>query len=279
MVAFTQATENRKLKNRIEREGSSKDRSVGNFGGSFGGGGGRTTFRGGSSVPSQSFAQSSVSAQPSGPCQQQWSHFRPGQGNRGSYQHGRPGGRFRQQRRPPCPRGTAQPVSSASTTSATPPPARDTPTPAGRGAARGGAQSLGGPNRFYAMKDRHSSEASQDVVIGILTIQYHDVYAFIDPGSTLSYVTPYVAMKFGIEPKLYESFSVSTSNGESIMAVRVYRDCVVMVRCRKTMVDLIELGKVNFDVIIGMDWLYSCFAKLDCRTRTVRFEFPNEPII
>ncbi|XP_070013143.1 uncharacterized protein [Nicotiana sylvestris] len=30
---------------------------------------------------------------------------------------------------------------------------------------------------------------------------------------------------------------------------------------------------------MGMDWLYSCFAKLDCRTRTTRFEFPNEPIV
>ncbi|XP_070036520.1 uncharacterized protein [Nicotiana tomentosiformis] len=30
---------------------------------------------------------------------------------------------------------------------------------------------------------------------------------------------------------------------------------------------------------MGMDWLYSCFSKLDCRTRTVRFEFPNEPVI
>jgi len=43
----------------IEREGSSKARSVGNFGNSFGGG--RSTFRGGSSGPSQSFAQSSAS--------------------------------------------------------------------------------------------------------------------------------------------------------------------------------------------------------------------------
>ncbi|XP_070046666.1 uncharacterized protein [Nicotiana tomentosiformis] len=30
---------------------------------------------------------------------------------------------------------------------------------------------------------------------------------------------------------------------------------------------------------MGMDWLYSCFAKLDCRTRTIRFEFPNDPVI
>ncbi|XP_070042646.1 uncharacterized protein [Nicotiana tomentosiformis] len=62
MVAFAQATETYKLKNRMEREGSSKDRSSGNIGGSSGGGGGRSTFRRGSSGPSQYFAQSSVSA-------------------------------------------------------------------------------------------------------------------------------------------------------------------------------------------------------------------------
>ncbi|XP_070050592.1 uncharacterized protein [Nicotiana tomentosiformis] len=50
MVEFSQATENRKLKNRMEREGTSKARSVGNFGESFIGG--RSACRGGSSGPS-----------------------------------------------------------------------------------------------------------------------------------------------------------------------------------------------------------------------------------
>ncbi|XP_070040251.1 uncharacterized protein [Nicotiana tomentosiformis] len=45
------------------------------------------------------------------------------------------------------------------------------------------------------------------------------------------------------------------------------------------MADLIELGMIDFYVIMGMDWLYSCFAKLDCRTRIMRLEFPNEPTI
>ncbi|XP_070046062.1 uncharacterized protein [Nicotiana tomentosiformis] len=56
MVAFAQATETRKLKNKMERKSSSKARSTGNFGGSSCGGGGRSIFRGGSSGPSQSFA-------------------------------------------------------------------------------------------------------------------------------------------------------------------------------------------------------------------------------
>ncbi|XP_070050590.1 uncharacterized protein [Nicotiana tomentosiformis] len=65
MVVFAQATEDYKLKNRREREGSSKARTAGNLGGSYGGY--RSAFRGGSSGPSQSFAQSSMSAPPSRP--------------------------------------------------------------------------------------------------------------------------------------------------------------------------------------------------------------------
>ncbi|XP_070002587.1 uncharacterized protein [Nicotiana sylvestris] len=36
---------------------------------------------------------------------------------------------------------------------------------------------------------------------------------------------------------------------------------------------------VYFDVIMGMDWLYLYFDKLDCRTRVMRLEFPNETVI
>ncbi|XP_070045553.1 uncharacterized protein [Nicotiana tomentosiformis] len=177
-------------------------------------------------------------------------------------------------------RGTAQPSSSAAATSSAPSPARGPPAPAGRGAARGGAQSSEGPSRFYAMSSHQNAQASPDVVTCILTVQTHDVYALIDPGSTLSYITPYVAMEFGIEPEqLPESFSISTPVGESIVSALVYRGCVVTVRCRDIVADLIELGMVDFDVIMGMDWLYSCFAKLNCRTRTVRFEFPSDPIV
>nr|XP_009769604.1 PREDICTED: uncharacterized protein LOC104220430 [Nicotiana sylvestris] len=74
MVAFAQATENRKLKNKMEKEGNSKARSTGNMGESL------------------------------GPSQQQWSRFRLGQGNRGSHQWGQLGERFQKQQRSPCSR-------------------------------------------------------------------------------------------------------------------------------------------------------------------------------
>nr|XP_009780995.1 PREDICTED: uncharacterized protein LOC104229959 [Nicotiana sylvestris] len=147
MVAFAQATEDRKLKNRMEREANSKARSMGNMGESL------------------------------GPSQQQWSRFRLGQGNRGSHQRGRSVERFHQQQRSPCPRcgkmhsgicyiellvcygygmkghiqrhcrvshqgagrDTSHSSSPASATSSAPSPSRGTAAPAGRGVAKGGA--------------------------------------------------------------------------------------------------------------------------------------------
>ncbi|WMV33479.1 hypothetical protein MTR67_026864 [Solanum verrucosum] len=36
---------------------------------------------------------------------------------------------------------------------------------------------------------------------------------------------------------------------------------------------------VNFDVILGINWLHSCYAFVDCRTCVVKFQFPNEPTL
>lgn len=35
---------------------------------------------------------------------------------------------------------------------------------------------------------------------------------------------------------------------------------------------------VDFDIILGMDWLYSCYASIDCLTRVVKFQFPDEQV-
>ncbi|XP_019235494.1 PREDICTED: uncharacterized protein LOC109215833 [Nicotiana attenuata] len=94
---------------------------------------------------------------------------------------------------------------------------------------------------------RQDQESSLDVVTGILTICSHDAYALIDPGSTLSYLTPFVARKFSIVPEiLSDPFAVSTPVKESIIARWVYR---------------------------------ACYATVDCRAKTARFYFPGEPIL
>ena len=57
------------------------------------------------------------------------------------------------------------------------------------------------------------------------------------------------------------------------MLRRVFKSCPIFLPNKVTWVDLVELDMVYFDVIFGMDWLHSCFASIDCRTRLVKCNF------
>jgi len=61
--------------------------------------------------------------------------------------------------------------------------------------------------------------------------------------------------------------------------MRVYRDHPVSLPNRITNVDLVELDRLDFDIILGMDWIHSCYASIDCRTRVVKFQFFNKPFL
>ena len=79
--------------------------------------------------------------------------------------------------------------------------------------------------------------------------------------------------------QLSEPFSVSTPIGKYILEKIVYRECHISVSHKSTKANLILLGMVYFDVNLSMDWLHACYAPVDCRTRVVKFPFPNEPVL
>ena len=106
----------------------------------------------------------------------------------------------------------------------------------------------------------------------MLRIFLFDVYALLDPGSSFSYVTPLIVVNFEMSPEIIpEPILVSTPVGDSIVAQKVYKKCPVTVLHRVLLADLIELDMVDFDVTLGMEWLYSCYTSIDCCTRVVNF--------
>ena len=108
------------------------------------------------------------------------------------------------------------------------------------------------------------------MVTGTLSIFLHDVYALVNLGSTLSYVTLLVAEKFKRTPELLvKPFEVSTLIGKSIIARRVYQNCIITICGHDTMADLVELGMLDFDVIMRNYCNFSCCPFMDrIRRRT-----------
>ena len=83
----------------------------------------------------------------------------------------------------------------------------------------------------------------------------------LDLGYTLYFVTPYIAVQLTISPEtLSEPFSVSTPVGDPVIARRVYRNYPVAISQKVILADLVELQMIDFDVILVMDWLHSCYA-------------------
>lgn len=78
----------------------------------------------------------------------------------------------------------------------------------------------------------------------------------MDLGATLSFITSYMADRFDRIPEcILKPFNLSILVGESILAERVCRDYTMSIYNRYTMDDLVELNMVNFNEVLGMNWL------------------------
>ncbi|XP_075080036.1 uncharacterized protein LOC142165364 [Nicotiana tabacum] len=73
-----------------------------------------------------------------------------------------------------------------------------------------------------------------------------------DIGSTLSYISPFVASKWDTYPELlHKSFEVSMPISEFVVVRWVYRNCDVKIHDRHMLADLHDLEMVDFDIIMG----------------------------
>ena len=69
---------------------------------------------------------------------------------------------------------------------------------------------------------------------------------------------------------------VSTPIGDTLMTNLVLKYCFVCIEGRELLADLVVLGLLDFDVILGMDWLASYHANVHCFEKEVVFRPPGE---
>ena len=127
-----------------------------------------------------------------------------------------------------------------------------------RSVSRQGTQNLTrqdgrAPARAYAMKEVEDTEAP-DVIVGNFTIIDTIVHAWIDTGSSNSYVRTNIP-NLGNLPRSETEYDILVINplGHSVIVNKVYIDCPIKIREYEFLGDLIELSFREFDVILGMD--------------------------
>ena len=123
--------------------------------------------------------------------------------------------------------------------------------------------------RAYAIKAREDQDALE-VVAGIFSLYDIEMHASIDPGSTHSYVCiEHIFDKIPSVEQLAYDIHVTSPLGHSVSVNSVYRNCPIVIQAREFLADLITLSFREFDLILGMDWLFKHRSIIDCGQKTI----------
>ncbi|KAE8664337.1 hypothetical protein F3Y22_tig00112800pilonHSYRG00034 [Hibiscus syriacus] len=110
------------------------------------------------------------------------------------------------------------------------------------------------------------------------TFQLYDkrVMILIDPGSTYSYVCSKLVSELGIQLEAISNDVIVTNPlGHSARVNRVCHGCPIKIQGIEFPANLMELPFDEFEVILGMDWLYRYYANVDCRLKRVTLISPD----
>ena len=124
------------------------------------------------------------------------------------------------------------------------------------------------------------AQATPDVVTGTLSIFGDDERVLIDPGATHSFILCEYVARVGMTPvPLGCSLKISTPTGESLWPSQMLKGSLFSIEGQDMEADLILIDLKGLDVIIGMDWLSSNYASMDCFHKEVIFRRLGLPVV
>ncbi|XP_073133868.1 uncharacterized protein [Henckelia pumila] len=123
--------------------------------------------------------------------------------------------------------------------------------------------------RVFAMT-HDQVDPDSAIVSGMIRISDLPAFVLIDTGATHSFMSVSFMMKLRVLPdESISEFCVSLPSGEELKSSSVVRNCKVQMQSLVLCADFIVLKMVDFDAILGMDWLIRHEAIIDCKQKTV----------
>ncbi|KAL4016750.1 hypothetical protein IC575_024407 [Cucumis melo] len=138
-------------------------------------------------------------------------------------------------------------------------------------------QGAGAPHqgRVFAT-NKTEAERAGTVVTGTLPVLGHYALVLFDSGSSHSFISSAFVLhaRLEVEP-LHHVLSVSTPSGECMLSKEKVKACQIEIAGHVIEVTLLVLDMLDFDVILGMDWLAANHASIDCCRKEVTFNPPS----
>ncbi|GJU24681.1 putative reverse transcriptase domain-containing protein [Tanacetum coccineum] len=131
-----------------------------------------------------------------------------------------------------------------------------------------------------AVKPKNLNRAAKTsgTITGILYIDDRTAFVLFDTGATHSIISTTFAKKLNVTPTpLIERVIISTPMKNHMLIDHEYVNCPLRFDDRIRPANLLPIHMLDFDVILGMDWLASHRATIDCYARTVIFGNVRQP--
>eukprot|EP00253_Pinus_taeda_P011485 PITA_11485 len=98
------------------------------------------------------------------------------------------------------------------------------------------------------------------------------IYVLIDPGATLSYVSPKVVERCNLQSvKFKNPWLVQLATGAKRRVTAKINDCPFVIADQPVTADLNILPLGSYDILIGMDWLEKHWSLVDCKTKVIYY--------
>eukprot|EP00253_Pinus_taeda_P022952 PITA_22952 len=99
------------------------------------------------------------------------------------------------------------------------------------------------------------------------------VSILIDPGATLSYVSPKIVERCKLQSTKFKNpWLVQLATGAKRRVGAKIKDCSFTIAGQPVMADLNVLPLGSYDILIGMDWLEKHWSLVDCKTKIIYFK-------
>ncbi|KAL0533477.1 hypothetical protein IC582_030317 [Cucumis melo] len=118
-------------------------------------------------------------------------------------------------------------------------------------------------------------ERAGTVVTGTIPVLGHYALVLFDSGSSHSFISSTFVLhaRLEVEP-LYYVLSISTPSGENMLSKKKVKACQIEIAGHVIEVALLVLDMLDFNVIMGMDWLGANHASIDFSRKEVAFNPP-----
>ncbi|KAL0560579.1 hypothetical protein IC582_000988 [Cucumis melo] len=120
------------------------------------------------------------------------------------------------------------------------------------------------------------NQGAGTVVTGTLPVLGHYALVLFDSSSSHSFISSAFVLHARLEVKpLHHVLSVSTPSGECMLSKEKVKACQIVIAGHVIEVTLLVLDMLDFDVILGMDWLAANHASINCSRKEVAFNPPS----